>query len=83
MKARNRLRLLAMDIEDCVQLGDLQEVGNFLIQVQELYFSALALYQTVSANQFTQPGAIDVVDSGQVHHDFLATLGKIFPNEVA
>src|ERR1700687_6349 len=83
MKARNRLRLLAMDIENRVQLSDLQEVGNFLIQVQELYFSAFAFYQTVSADQFTQTRAIDVVDSSQVHHNFLAPLAKIFPNEIA
>ena len=36
MKACNGLRLLAMDIENRVKFGDLQEVGNFLIQVQEL-----------------------------------------------
>jgi hypothetical protein len=36
MKARNRLRFLGMNVENRVQLGDLQEVGNFLIQIQEL-----------------------------------------------
>jgi hypothetical protein len=36
VEARNRLRLLGMDVENRVQLGDLQEVGNFLIQVQKL-----------------------------------------------
>ncbi len=36
MKARNGLGLLAVDVEYRVQLGDLQEVGDFLVQIQEL-----------------------------------------------
>ena len=36
MKACHGLRLLTMDIKNGVKFGDLEEVGNFLIQVQEL-----------------------------------------------
>ena len=34
MKAGNRLRLLAMDVKNRVQPGDLQKIAYLLIQIQ-------------------------------------------------
>ena len=49
METGDRLRFLAVDVEDRVELGDLQEIGHFLIEVQELQFPARAFDHAISA----------------------------------
>jgi hypothetical protein len=83
MKAFHGLLLLAVDVENRVQLGDLQKVGNFFVKVQELQLPALAFDHSVAADQFSKAGAIDVIDSGEIQYDFLMAAGELFPNEIA
>ena len=65
-KARHRLDLVIVNIEDGVKLCDLQEVAHSLVEVQELQFSALGLHESVSAHQFPEACAVDMAYSGQV-----------------
>src|SRR5271170_4421786 len=68
---RNRRRFVVFDVEDGVQLGDLQQIVDFLGQVQQLQFAAAVLDRREGADQFTDARAVDVADVAQVQEDLL------------
>ena len=63
METCDCLCFLRVNVENRVQLGDLQKVANLFVEVQKLYFSTLAFDQTIAADQFSESGAVDIIDS--------------------
>src|SRR5262245_31701589 len=72
----HRIRLVILDVEDGVQLGDLEQVVDFFGEVQQLQLAALVLSGRESANQLADSRAIDVVHVAEVQQDFLVSLGE-------
>src|ERR1017187_2161020 len=77
------LDLISVNVEDGVELCDLQEVADSFVEVHELQFPALGLHEPVSAHQFPESCAIDIVYSGQVEQEHLMPAVDFFANEVA
>jgi hypothetical protein len=50
-----RRRLVVLDFEDGVQLGDLQQVVHFLGQFEQFEFTALVFGGGICADQFADP----------------------------
>jgi hypothetical protein len=78
----NRGLLVVFDVENRVQLGDLQQIVNFLGQVEQLQLATLVAYRGESANQFADPGAIDVVHIAQIKQDPLLALRQQILNGI-
>src|ERR1700733_13114095 len=66
---------VVLDIEDGVELGDVEDVVNFLGEVEELEFSAGVAGGGEAADEFSDAGAVEVIDVGEVEDDFLFALG--------
>src|SRR6185503_13330125 len=56
------------------QLGDREQIGDALGQVEQLEAAALSAHRGVGADHFAQARAVDVRDFGQVEHNLLVTL---------
>jgi len=78
-----RSKFVVFDVEDGVELGDVEDVLDFLGEVEELEFAAGVADGGVAADQFTDAGAVDVVDAGEVKDDFLFALGDEMVDGVA
>src|SRR5450755_4604119 len=64
---------VVFDVEDGVELGDVEDVVNFLGEVQELQFAAGVADGGEAAHEFSDTGAVEVVDAVEVEDDlFLA-----------
>ncbi len=62
----HRAGLVISDVEDGVQLGDLQQVMNFLGQVEQFEFSTLVANRGEGADQLTNPRAIYIGHFAQI-----------------
>src|SRR5450432_206314 len=71
------------DVEDGVELGDVEDVLDFLGEVEELEFAAGVADGGVAADQFSDAGAVDVVDAGEVEDDLLFAVGDEIADGVA
>src|SRR5215472_5063219 len=56
----DRLALVVLDVEDGVELGDLEQVVNFLGEVEQLELAALVANGSERADQLADTGAVDV-----------------------
>src|ERR1700688_1513790 len=61
--------LVRVDFKDSEQFGELQQIVDFLCQVQELQASAAILHTGIRADELTDTRAVDVIDIGQVQQD--------------
>jgi hypothetical protein len=66
---------VVFDIEDGVELGDVENVVNFLGEIEELEFASGVADGSEAADEFSDPGAVEVIDGGEVEDDFLLALG--------
>src|SRR6267142_133921 len=82
-KACDRLGFVVVDIKNRVKLGDLKEIADLLVEIQQLQFSALALYEPVPAHQFPKACAVKITDGGQIEHELLMALVEVFANQIA
>ena len=57
----DRARFVVLHIKDGVQLGDLQDIVNFLGQVKQLEVAALFAHRREGTDQLGNAGAVDVV----------------------
>src|SRR5271165_4672185 len=78
----HRPGLVLSHIEDGVQLGDLQQVVNFLGQVQQFEFAALVAYGGKGADQLADARAVNISDLAKVEQKLLLALGKQFAHRV-
>src|SRR5579864_1433973 len=76
-------RFVVLHVEYRVQFRDLQQVVDFLGEVQQLEFAALVLDGGVGADQFADARAVDVVYVAKVEQDLLVTLAKQLAHTVA
>ena len=74
---------VVFDVEDGVELGDVEHVLDFLGEAEELEFAAGVADRGVAADQFADAGGVDVIDMGEVEHDFFLALGDELVNGVA
>ena len=54
---------VVFDVEDGVELGDVEDVVNFLGEVEELEFSAGIADGGEAADEFSDAGAVEVIDA--------------------
>ena len=66
---------VVFDVEDGVELGDVEDVVDFLGEVEEFEFAAGVADGGEAADQFSHAGAVDVIDAGEVENDLLLALG--------
>src|SRR5229473_6931304 len=70
LKTAHGRGFIVEDIKHGKQLGDLQKVVNFLRQVQQLQFPAAVPHRRESADQFSDPGTVNVIDVPEIQDDF-------------
>lgn len=68
--------LIVFDVEDGVELGDVEDVANFLGEVKEFEFATGVAGRGEGADQFSDAGAVEVVDAGEVEDDLLFSVGE-------
>src|SRR6478609_9260660 len=78
----NRCSFVVLDIEDRIELGDLQQVVDFLGQVEQLQLAAFAPHGGKRAHQFADPGAVDISNVAQVEQDFFVPFADQVANGV-
>jgi len=68
------VEFIVFDVEDGVELGDVEDIVNFLGEVEELEFSASVAHAGITADKSSDAGRVDVVDAGEIEDDFLFVL---------
>src|SRR5215468_10515439 len=76
-------RFVVFYVENGVQLGNLQQVVNFLGEVEQLEFAALVFHGGVGADQLADARAVDVIDVTQVEKDLLVAFAKQVAHGIA
>src|SRR5580693_3670720 len=74
---------VVFDVEDGVELGDLDDVVNFLGQAEEFQFATSAADGCVAADQFAYAGGIDVIDLREIEDDFFLAIDQELADGVA
>lgn len=83
IKRFHRVELVIFNIENGIELGDVEYVMHFLREIEQLEFAARISDCGKAADQFSDPGAVDVVHRRQVQDDFLLSLGDQATNRLA
>src|SRR5579875_875366 len=83
LEARNRLRLIVINLEDGEELGDLQQVVHLLGQAQQLQLPPLVRSSCKAAHQFANARAIDVGHIRQIQQNMLLILRQKVADELA
>jgi len=78
-----RGEFVVLDVEDGVELGDLQDVVNFLGEAVKLEFAPRVADRGKAADQFADAGRVDVIDLGEVEDDLFLASGDELANGVA
>jgi hypothetical protein len=66
---------VVFDVEDGVELGDVEDVLDFLGEVEKFEFASGVADGGEAADEFTDAGAVDVVDADEVEDDLLFAVG--------
>jgi hypothetical protein len=74
---------VVFDVEDGVELGDVEDVLNFLGEAEEFEFAAGVADSGEAADQFADAGGVDVIDVGEVENNFFLAGGDEFADGVA
>jgi hypothetical protein len=70
-KRCDRCRLIILDFENGIQLGDLEQIVNVLAEVHQLESAAMIADRGVAAHQFPDAGAINVPNVAQIKQNVL------------
>ena len=71
------------DVEDGVELGDEEDVVNFLGELEELELASGVADGGEAADEFSEAGAVEVVDVGKVENNLLFVFGDEAADGVA
>src|SRR3569833_301433 len=71
---------IVVDIENCVELCELEDVLHLLGKVEELEAGALVLCSGVGADELSKSGAVDIVHVAEVEQDALRALADQVTN---
>jgi len=71
------------DVEDGVELGNKEDVVDFLGKVEEFELAARVADGGEAADELSETGTVEVVDVSEVEDDFLLVLGDEFADSVA
>ena len=71
------------DIEDGVELGDLEDVANFLGEAEEFEFATGVADGGEAADQFADAGGVEVIDVGEIEDNFFLARGDELADGVA
>src|SRR5208337_1204775 len=69
-----RLEFVVADVEDCIQLGDVEHVLDFLRKVEEFKLAARVAHSRVAAYEFPNARAVNVIHPDKIQDDFLLAL---------
>jgi hypothetical protein len=78
-----RGEFVVFDVEDGVELSDVEDVVDFLGEVEEFQFAAGVADGSEAADQLSNPGAVDVIDTDEVEDDLLLALGDEIADGIA
>ena len=67
--------LVVFDVEDRVELGDEEDIVDFLREVEKLEFASGISHRGEAADKLAHARAVDVVDAGEVEDDLLFAVG--------
>src|SRR6266496_1593509 len=76
-------KFVILDVEDGVELGDVEDVLDFLGEVEELEFASGVAHGGEAADEFSYAGAVDVVDAAEVEDDLLLAISNKVADSVA
>ncbi len=82
-KGSHCTRLVVLDVENRVELGDLQQVVNLLGEIEQLKVSALVAHGGKRADQLADTRAVDISHVTQVEQDLLGAFAEEIPHGVA
>ena len=74
---------VVFDVEYGVELSDVEDVMDLLGEVEQFEFAAGVAHGGEAADKFTDPGAVDVVDVGEVEDDFFLAVRDQLMHSVA
>jgi hypothetical protein len=74
---------VVFDVEDGVELGDVQDVVDLLGEIQELEFASGVADGGETADEFSDAGAVDVIDADEVEDNLFLALGDEGADSVA
>jgi hypothetical protein len=72
-----------VDVKDGVELGGEECVVNGAAELEEFYFAVLSFGGGVSADEFADAAAIEMLDCGEIEQDAPLTFVEIFADEGA
>ena len=59
------------DVKNGIELGNLQDVVDFIVEVEKLQFSILPAHGGKGAHELAKPGTVDVADIAHIEQEFL------------
>jgi hypothetical protein len=74
---------VVFDVEDGVELGDVKDVLHFLGEAEEFELASGFADGGEAADKFSDAGAVDVVDAGEIEDDLLLAFSEEIANGVA
>src|ERR1700756_1604677 len=75
-----RGRLIILHVKHGVEFRDLQQVMDFLSQLEQLEFAALVFNRGVGADQLADPRAVNIIHVAQVQQNlFMALAEQVLP----
>src|SRR5579871_4676445 len=74
------VKFVVFDVEDGVELGDVEDVFDLLGEIEQLEFAAGVADGGEGADQFADPGAVDVIHLGEVQDDLLLAFAEQIPD---
>jgi hypothetical protein len=75
-------RFVIANVENRVELGDLQDVVNFIVQLEELQFALLLADGDEGADELAKARTVDVTDMSKVEKNLLMAVFQKIGNEI-
>jgi len=75
--------LLAMDVEEVDEPGQLKQGLHFLVDMDQLHLSARLPHDAVTPGEFAQTVAVDEIDAGKIDQKLLAAVAGEHVDQVA
>ena len=82
-KACKRVGFAVVNVENGQQLGDGQQVLNFLRQIQKLERAALFINSRKTGDKLADAARIDVADAAKVEENFVFAFAQETANSIA
>jgi len=76
-------QLFAVDIEQSVQPGDLQQVRHSLVEPGKFHLASLLSHHAIASDQFPHAVAVDVIHSREIQQELLVAVAGEDVDQIA